>query len=99
MAIGKFTPRPAVVRGSLYFFIGDVGFSSKKAAICAASAAESHRLDLIDTLTEQRTVALARMRANARNVEAFAAAAKVEAELAFQIRQIRRENGKAVRHV
>jgi hypothetical protein len=41
--------RPAIVRGSLFFFLGDVGFSTLRAALCALSAVECHRLDLIDT--------------------------------------------------
>lgn len=47
MADSKFI-RPAIVRGSLYWFVCDVGFSSLRAAICALSAAQAHRLDIVE---------------------------------------------------
>jgi hypothetical protein len=40
--------RPGIVRGSLYWFVCDVGFSTLRAAICAVSAAQCHRLDVVD---------------------------------------------------
>jgi hypothetical protein len=89
--------RPGIVRDSLYFFIGDVGFSSQKTAICAASAVEAHRLDLFDTLQVQRIDALADMRASIGNVAAFAVASKEEAALAGQVRRLRRHrNGRDI---
>ena len=95
MAISQ-SIRPGIVRGSLYWFVGEVGFSTIKAAICAWSAAEAHRLDIaepIDTLIVQRTEALAEMRAAGQDMARFNAASKREADLAARIRHLRRGGG------
>lgn len=39
---------PVIVRGRLFFRFGDVLFPSLRAAICAWSAAEAHRLDIAE---------------------------------------------------
>jgi hypothetical protein len=39
---------PRVIRGRLYFQTADVLFPTLKLAICAWSAAEAHRLDILD---------------------------------------------------
>lgn len=39
---------PVIVRGRLFFRFGEVLFATLKAALCAYSAAECHRLDVID---------------------------------------------------
>lgn len=56
-------------------------------------------IPLLD-LQALRSAALATMRASANDLEAFAAAAKVETELAFQIRRLKRSDAsvKAVSH-
>jgi len=82
--------RPAVIRGQLVFTLGDVAFTSFRLAACAWSAVECHRLDLVD-LVGLRAEALKDMRRAAYDVVAFAAAAKREAELAANIRRLRRE--------
>lgn len=71
-----------VVRGTLVHRVADVQFLKLKQALCAASA--------VHALQAQRTAVLATMRASARDLKAFAAAAAVEAELAAQIRRARR---------
>jgi hypothetical protein len=38
---------PRIIRGQLFFEIGNVAFPSLKSALCALSAAQCHRLDLI----------------------------------------------------
>ncbi len=37
-----------LVRGCLFWFVGDIGFESLKAAIRAWIAAEAYRFDLVD---------------------------------------------------
>lgn len=141
MADRNFTPRPAIVRGSLVHQVRDVLFAEFKGAACAWSAADAERAealetarqakheaqpiaaapdpahavaadmieitrplaetgkrtDLVDTLTEQRTAALATMKANIHNAVAFSAACRQEAELAAQIRRHKRHrNGRAL---
>lgn len=85
-----------VVRGRLWFEVSDVLFSTFAQAATAWSAAEAHRLaipDEIDQLIVQRTQALSDMRRAARDVVGFAGASKREAQLAAQIRQLRRQGG------
>lgn len=90
--------RPAIVRGQPVFTVGAGSFTSFRLAACAWSAAEAHRLDIaepIDRLIVQHTAALAEMRRSARDVVAFASAARREAELALQIRRLRASGGAA----
>lgn len=78
----------------LYFQIADALFPTFAQAATAWFAAEAHRLDIaesIDKLIGQRTEALAEMRRAARDLEKFRVAAHREAELAAQIRQLRRQ--------
>lgn len=87
---------PRLVRGALYFQIADVLFPTFAGAMCAWTAAEADRLgvaDEIQTLVVQRTAALAELRNAGADMERFRAAARREAELAAQIRQLRREGG------
>ncbi|HWK52684.1 MAG TPA: hypothetical protein VNR40_22480, partial [Steroidobacter sp.] len=72
-----------------YFAIGDVSFASVRQAATALSAAESHRLDIIDHLTVERAVALTEMRGAADDLLRFRSASKREAFAAAQIRQLR----------
>lgn len=44
----SFPVRPTVIRGELYFAVGDVAFADFRHAACAWSAAESHRLDIAE---------------------------------------------------
>jgi hypothetical protein len=39
---------PRIVRGRLWFEVSTVLFPTLRAALCAWSAAEAHRLDLVD---------------------------------------------------
>lgn len=40
--------RPLIRRGGLLFAVGDVAFPDRAQAVCAGSAAEAHRLDIVD---------------------------------------------------
>lgn len=52
----KNTIRPALIRGRLYHVVGDVAFDTFRLAVCAWSAAEAHRLDVIDNKIAEPTV-------------------------------------------
>lgn len=88
--------RPRIVRGGLYFQVADVLFPTFAGAVAAWSAAEVQRLGVaheIQTLIVQRTAALAELRNAGADMEHFRIAARSEAELASQIRQLRRQGG------
>lgn len=94
MATPIITPR--VIRGNLFFQVANVLFPTFAGAACAWSAAEAHRLgvaDEIQTLVVQRTEALAELRNAGADMVRFRAAARREAELALEIRQLRRQGG------
>lgn len=66
--------------------------------VTAWSAAEAHRLgvsDEVDELTVQRNAALAELRQAGADMERFREAARREAQLAAQIRQLRRQRGES----
>ena len=87
---------PRIVRGRLHFQTVDVLFGTFAEAATAWSAAEAHRLDIVDevnALVVERTTALAEMRRAGDDFAAFSVASKREAELAAQIRQLRRQGG------
>ena len=88
--------RPRTIRGDLYFQIADVLFPTLAQAATAWSADEAHRLDIVDeldALVVQRNEALAELRRIGADMERFREAARREAELALQIRHLRREGG------
>ena len=85
---------PRIIRNRLFFQTADVLFPSFAQAATAWSAAEAHRLDIVEpihTLIVQRTTALAEMRTAGQDMARFTAACRREAELAAQIRQLRAE--------
>lgn len=87
---------PRVIPGNIFYQVADVLFPTFAGAACAWSAAEAHRLgvaDEIQTLVVQRTAALAELRNAGADMQRFRAAAGREAELAAQIRQLRRQGG------
>lgn len=93
-----FKPVPAVLRGQPHHIVGAIAFTSFRLAVCAGSAAECHRLNIVDqldTLIAQRAVALTEMRVAGDDFAAFSAASKREAHLAAQIRQLRRQGGES----
>jgi hypothetical protein len=44
----RVTPVPTILRGRLFHVLGDVAFTEFKRAACAWSAAEAHRLDIVE---------------------------------------------------
>lgn len=89
---------PRVIRGRLYFQTADVLFPTFAQAKTAWAAAEAHRLDIaepIDELIGQRTDALAELRCAGADMDRFRAAARREAELAANIRRLRRQGGES----
>lgn len=88
---------PIPVRhGELVHVVGGVAFADFRRAVCAWSAAEAHRIDIVDqvdALTVQRAVALVEMRDAGSDLLRFRAASRRESFLAAKLRRLRRQGG------